>query len=421
MRSRDVAMIVSLVACGPNERVTTPAPCPVASAVVPHEDVFRALVIADVASWSDPRRLLVDIHGTHATIVTSAPPGVRVLEGTIIDGKLDVTEHTSRPNVLSIVATRHGDDFEGEWREGRDRHAFKTRTPTPFVVHEENHTLSGWLGDGRIRVRLRTAKDKVDGAVLHLGHGEAALTGKLDALGQIELEEPRGDQNAVTWKGAFLDPNALAGFRSSGELFTLSFASSYPSAIALWDKVALAPEVYHSESSRECWSDTTLFHITGPADARSLDDELARFIGIRRLATGYCFGGDERWATVSWQKPPFAQIELNANGVEHGTSRCAIIDTERGHLVKLFDLVKDHAALDRFASAASKSVRCYSENEDDLKHGCPDIHVTPAATLCIEGDHVTVEDDSLPQTTIPKSEIARIFDVRSPIARGLFR
>jgi hypothetical protein len=431
-----IAATASLVVagCAPHVAITPPPPprAVVPPAPVPREDAFRSLLIANVGSWSDPLRLLVDVRGNHATVVTSAPPGVRVLEGTLTAGKLDVTEHTTRPKALSIVGTRDGDIITAEWREGRDRYAFTTRKPVPFAPRHDDQPWSGWAGAGdRVRVRLHIEHDALAGAVLHLSGAENTLTGTLDALGQVHLEESRGDHTIAVWQGAFLDPTVLVGFRSSDgapdRLFTLGFSSTYPAEIALWNGIALAPEVYHAESSPECWADTTLFHVTGLPDAQktnALDLEIARFIGVGRLDVAGCFGGRERWATVTWKKPPFAQLQLDSNSAGQGAGRCTIVDLERGRVVKLFDLVKDHAGLDRFVSAASRSVRCYTE--EDRKPGspavCNDVHVSAATgSFCMEGNDVVVEDDDagLGGTTVPKSDIARFFDVRSPIGRGL--
>ena len=425
--ARFVVALLVIASCGPApQEIKKPTP-PIATTTAPvrHDDTFRGLVIADIPSWSEPRRFLVDLRGGRAIIITSAPPGLRVLEGTFNAGKIDVAEHTTRTNALSIVATRDGDHFTGEWREGRDHHAFTTRKPSALAPRGGEQTWSGWIGSDRIRARTEIAHGEMRGALFHLASGERTLTGDVDALGQLHLEESRDGTKAV-WHGALLDPSELAAWRSvEGEpdrLVTLSFTSSYPRPIALWDVVALAPEVYHAESSRECWADTTIFHVTGLADGSktsSLDLEIARFIGVRRLDVVGCFGGGERWSTVTWKKPPFVQLELKSSTALNEAGRCTILDLERGHVVKLFDLVKDHVALDRFATVTGKATRCYTE--EDGPHHCPDVHVAAAtSTMCMEGDHVTVEDDGLPQVSIPKSEIPRIFDVRSPIGRSLF-
>jgi hypothetical protein len=382
------------------------------------------------------RRVYLDAHDGQVVLVTFVPPVTRIVTGRITGDSFEAQERGSPRGSDRIVveARRDGDALEGRWQQGATsvRLRASLASEPAFAVENGETRWAGLVGrSDRVRARIMVHPGGVlDGALLHLdGNKDRALSGTVDARGHLHLDESSDGAPGAAWEGVFVDPATAAGRRTIGdgppELFTLRFAPQYPEPITLWDDVALRPEVHHVEASRDCWSDTTMPHVTGLADAvqqEKLNVALGRWFGVRALLDPACTSGQDRWYTVTWKKRPFAQVTREQSVSEDdagGAGRCRILDLEHGRLVDPHELIRDRNKLERFLTVASKSVRCLCQ-ADPPGCGCPDVRVSPDATMCLSDDAVTVEDEGLPATEVPRSRFAELFDTTSALGQGIF-
>jgi hypothetical protein len=125
---------------------------------------------------------------------------------------------------------------------------------------------------------------------------------------------------------------------------------------------------------------------------------------------------------VTWKKQPYAQLEVKQTYANiEATSRCRIVDTERGKVQNLFDYVKSKAKLERYMSEVVQATQRAPGNcGDDSCLRDVHLHLNATATVCRDADGVVVEDVGAPSVSIPWSKLSDLFDTKSASGRVLF-